>query len=177
MTPAADEPPDIETADITALIMDDHEYFRRQFARLDDARGPDELLAIWGPLAERLETHAEAEETVFYPYLLKRGNEGEDETDDAIRDHNKIRDGIADAARHEVGTDEWFAAVGRTRSENSEHLTEEEDEGLPDFRQHASHELRAQLAADWIRFYAEHPGGRGIDPSDRDPKAYLRENQ
>lgn len=173
----ADEAPDIRSADITALIMDDHEYFRRQFARLDDARTAPELLAVWGPLAERLETHAQAEETIFYPHLLKRGDDAEDETEDAIRDHNKIRDGIADAARQQVASDEWWAAVGRTRAENSEHLTEEEDEGLPDFRRHASHELRAQLAADWIRFYAEHPGGRGIDPTDRDPEAYLKANE
>jgi hypothetical protein len=171
-----DAAPDIRTADITALIMDDHEYFRRQFAVLDDARTQEELHAAWAPLAERLDTHAQAEETIFYPHLLKRGDDAEDETDDAIRDHNKIRDAVADAGQHPVGTDAWFAAVGRARKENSEHLAEEEDEGLPDFRRNASHELRAQLAARWIEFYADHPGGRGIDPSDRDPEQYLHDN-
>ena len=47
-------------ADITALIMDDHEWFRRQFALLDDASTPEQLTAIWQPLAQRLETHATA---------------------------------------------------------------------------------------------------------------------
>ena len=46
-------------ADITALIMDDHEWFRRQFALLDDASTPEQLSAIWQPLARRLETHAQ----------------------------------------------------------------------------------------------------------------------
>ncbi|MGH8859789.1 MAG: hemerythrin domain-containing protein, partial [Jatrophihabitantaceae bacterium] len=162
--------------EITALIMDDHEWFRRQFARLDDASGAEELAAVWAPLATRLETHAQAEETIFYPVLLKKGDEADDETDDAIRDHNKIRDAVADARRHKVGTDEWFAAVGRARAENTEHLGEEEDEGLPDFRRNASWEMRTRLGELWLRFYAQHPRGAGISTDDVDPQEYLEEN-
>ena len=172
----ADEP-DIAAADITSLIMDDHEWLRRAFARLDDASSPVELAAVWDPLARRLDTHAEAEETVFYPYLLKRGGQdAPDETDDAIRDHNKIRDAVAEAARHQIGSTEWAAAVAKARSENSEHLAEEEDEVLPDFRKHADQPVRTELAQRWLAFYAEHPHGEGIDPSDRDPDRYLAEN-
>ncbi|MDQ6936524.1 MAG: hemerythrin domain-containing protein [Actinomycetota bacterium] len=164
-------------SDITSLIMDDHEWFRRQFARLDDARAEADLAAIWEPLAARLDLHAEAEETIFYPRLLKRGEQDpQEETEDAIRDHNKIRDGVAEAARHDVGSPAWFEAVGETRTENSEHLAEEEDQGLPDFRKHASLELRAQLADEWLRFYADHPGGRGISGEDVDPEGYVKDH-
>ncbi|MGU3431916.1 hemerythrin domain-containing protein [Actinomycetes bacterium M1A6_2h] len=169
--------PDIATADITSLIMDDHEWFRRAFARLDDARTKEELAAVWGPLGERLDTHAQAEEEVFYPSLLKKGSDAaEAETDDAIGDHNKIRDAVAKAAECEVGSHEWYEAVGTARSENSEHLAEEEDEVLPDFRKNAPRELRAELAQRWIAFYAAHPGGKGIDTSDRDPEKYIEEH-
>ncbi|SNT10208.1 hemerythrin domain-containing protein [Rhodococcoides kyotonense] len=169
--------PDIGTADITSLIMDDHEWLRRAFARLDDARTKQELSDAWAPLAERLDTHAQAEEDVFYPSLLKKGSDdAEDETDDAIGDHNKIRDAVAKAATLEVGSHEWFEAVGTARTENSEHLAEEEDEVLPDFRKNAPVELRAELAQRWIEFYAQHPKGKGIDTSDRDPQEYIEEN-
>jgi Hemerythrin HHE cation binding domain len=163
--------------DITSLILGDHEYFRRQFAALDDADGPDELSAIWEPLATRLDTHAQAEETVFYPALLNKG--GEDaahEADDAVRDHNKIKDAVADARRLEVGSPQWYEAVGRARSENTEHLGEEEDEALPDFRKHASWELRTRLGQLWIEFYARHPDGSGIRTGDLDPDRYLDEH-
>ena len=163
--------------DITALIMDDHEWFRRQFAALDDAREPADLDAIWGPLAVRLDTHAEAEETIFYPRLLKKADEDGEETEDAIKDHNKIRDAVADAGRFETGSHDWFEAVGRARTENSEHLAEEEDEGLPDFRKHAGMELRLQLGSEWLRFYAAHQAGAGISGDDVDPETYLEENQ
>ena len=169
--------PDIAAADVTSLVMDDHEYLRRGFARLDDARTPDELAAAWAPLAERLETHAQCEEEVFYPALLKYGSgESEPETEDAIGDHNEIRDAVHKAATLEVGSDEWFEAVGQARSENSEHLSEEEDEVLPNFRKNAPRELRAELAQRWIAFYAAHPGGEGVDGSDHDPETYIREN-
>lgn len=162
--------------DITALIMDDHAAFRRGFARLDDAKTEEEMRAVWEPLALHLEIHAEAEETILYPHLLKRGEHAADETDDAIRDHNKIRDGIAEANRHEVGSDDWWTAVWDTRRENSEHLMEEEDQALPDFRRHATETTRAELGARWITFYGEHPSGQGLRFTDKDPEKYVKEH-
>jgi hypothetical protein len=163
--------------DITALILDDHHAFRVGFARLDDARGEQELRGVWEPLSLHLEIHAEAEERILYPHLLQAGDNAEDETDDAIRDHNKIRDGIAEANRHPVGSDEWWAGVWDTRRENSEHLAEEEDQALADFRRHASVDLRAELGAQWIVFYGEHPSGRGLEFRDKDPKTYIENNR
>jgi hypothetical protein len=162
--------------DITALILDDHAAFRRGFARLDDATTDDQLRAVWQPLALHLEIHAEAEERILYPHLLKAAQDAEEETEDAILDHNKIRDAIAKAAQHPIGSNEWWAAVWHARTENSEHLAEEEDEVLPDFRRHASMALRTELGAAWLTFYGEHPNGRGLPFADKDPARYIQEN-
>jgi hypothetical protein len=164
-------------ADIIELIYGDHDWFRRQFFALDDAGSTAELQAIWAPLATRLDTHAQAEETVFYPALLRRGAAGdpEDETEEAVRDHNKIRDAVRESRKHPVGTPKWFAAVGDARTENGEHLDEEEREAMPDFIKSASLQLRHELAMQWLRFYADHPEGRGIDDSDRDVEEYIEE--
>ncbi len=166
-------------ADIIELIYADHDWFRRQFFYLDEARTDEELAAAWEPLAIRLDTHAQAEETVFYPALLRKGGEAgdpEDETEDAIRDHNKIRDAVRESRKHRVGSEDWFAAVAHARAENGEHLEEEEREGMPDFIKSASAELRHELAMKWLRFYAAHPHGRGVDDSDRDAEEYIEEN-
>lgn len=164
--------------DITALILEDHHRFRVGFARLDDARTAEELSAIWRPLALHLDIHADAEEEILYPHLLTDagGDEAEEETDDAIRDHNKIRDGIEEANRHPVGSDEWWHGVWKARTENSEHLREEEDEVLPDFRKHASLDLRRELGARWLTFFGEHPEGQGLSFADKDPAEYIEEN-
>jgi hypothetical protein len=165
-------------ADVVDLIYEDHDWFRRRFFYLDEAKTVDELRAVWEPLARRLDTHAQIEEEVFYPALLKKGRAGdpEDETEDALRDHNKIRDAVRDTRQHQIGSDAWFEAVGRARTENGEHLDEEEREAIPDFLKSASKELRHELAMRWLKAYAAHPAGRGIDDADRDVEQYLDEN-
>ncbi|MCW2524144.1 MAG: cation-binding protein, partial [Frankiales bacterium] len=94
-------------ADITSLILNDHTWFRQQFARLDGllsqagASSPPAvgaLSSVWDPLAARLDVHAIAEEQIFYPQLLRKGENPEAETLDAIGDHNEIRDGVHAAA-------------------------------------------------------------------------------
>src|SRR5258708_3274810 len=118
-------------ADIIELVYADHDWFRRQFFRLDDAKSDDDLAAIWDALSTRLDVHAEAEEAVFYPAMLKHGGrddpgnpEGdpEDETEDAITDHNAIRDAVRQSRRHKAGSEKWFEAVINARKENGEHL-------------------------------------------------------
>jgi hypothetical protein len=162
--------------DVTALILADHETLRRQFATLDYARSDEALTAVWNGLARMLDVHADCEETVFYPSLLKHGDDAEDETDDAIDDHNKIREGVREAAKHRVGTKVWWDAVGTARTENSKHIAEEEREALPDFRKNAPEELREKLAIEWLNWRYEHDSGRGVDRSDKDPDEYIEEN-
>ncbi len=170
-------------SDIIDLIYADHDWLRRQFFRLDDATSHDELAAIWTTLSARLDAHADAEETVFYPALLKHGGgdddpgnpEGDprDETEDAITDHNAIRDAVRKSRRHEPGTAEWFEAVFTARKENGEHLDEEEREAMPDFIKSASLELRHALGMKWLQFYAERESIDGIDSRDKDADDYI----
>jgi len=167
--------------DITALILADHTWFREQFARLDylqarKSSGRDALQRVWRPLADKLDVHAYIEEQIFYPQLLQRGvDDPEGETLDAIGDHNDIRDGVQDANAAELGTDEWWAAVGRTRAANDDHMGEEEREGLADFRRHAPIGLREALGRQYREFMAEHPTTKGLRIVDRDPQAYVDE--
>ena len=166
-------------ADITMLILADHNWFREQFARLDDlqARTPvrsDALEKVWRPLADKLDVHAYFEEKIFDPQLLKRGvDDPEGETLDAIGDHNDIRDGVRDANGVAIGTDEWWAAVGRAREANDEHMGEEEREGLSDFRRHAPVGLREALGQQYREFMAQHPTTKGLRIVDRDPQTYV----
>lgn len=165
--------------DITELILDDHDWFRRQFAALDELRrstpvDSTALRDVWQPLADHLDVHAVAEEEIFYPQLLRRGGgEAEDETLDAIGDHNDIRDGVHAAARHPIGTDAWWEAVQTARDANDEHMSEEENEGLPDFRLHSAFGLRESLGRQFTAFMARHKGARGVDVADKDPETYV----
>ena len=165
--------------DITELILADHAWFREQFAALDYLQSAtpldvDAVERVWRPLATRLDLHAVAEERIFYPQLLRRGAEDpREETLDAIGDHNDIRDGVHDADVASVGSAEWWAAVGRARAANDEHMAEEEREGLSDFRRNAPAGLRESLGAQFRAFFAEHPTTAGVNVSGKDPRQYV----
>lgn len=141
-------------SDITALIMDDHDWQRRQFAELDDARDPAQCQAIWHLLARCLETHGRAEERIVYPHFLKRACIDGDEVRMAIELQRRIRTALAEAAAHDVASVPWHEAVQRARVLNSRHLIAEEDGALADFRKHAPTRLRARLGSEWQRFHA-----------------------
>ena len=166
--------------DITQLILDDHGEQRRLFAILEQIDDADRstLAATWSRLAAFLELHAACEEETFYPALIRVGLRSghatgvEDETLDAIKDHNEIRDAFTEVARYEVGTPAWRAAIARVNRANGNHMAEEEREGLTDFRLTASLGLRHDLAVQFIGFEArnyEH-----LQPTDRDPRNYVR---
>jgi hypothetical protein len=167
--------------DITQLILDDHHEQRRLFAILEqvDRADTEVLSALWSRLATFLELHAAAEEEIFYPALLQVGLAAhrtagvEGETLDAIHDHNDIRDAVAEVTRHQVGTDEWFAAVGAANLANSDHMAEEEREGLTDFRRLAGLQRRHQLAVAFAGFEARNFAG--VPAVDKDPATYVRE--
>ncbi len=153
--------------DITELILDDHREQRRLFAILEQIDRADTgvLSAIWDRLASFLELHAAAEEAIFYPSLLQVGLAAhrtagvEGETLDAIHDHNEIRDAVTEVARHQVGTDEWFGAVAAANLANSDHMAEEEHEGLTDFRRLAGLQRRHQLAVAFAAYEARNFAG------------------
>ena len=167
--------------DITQLILDDHHEQRRLFAILEqiDPADTGTLGVIWARLAAFLEVHAAAEEAIFYPELLRVGigtggaAGAEAETLDAIHDHNDIRDAIVAVAGHQVGSGEWYAAIGAVNVANGDHMAEEEREGLTDFRRHAGLQLRHALAVAFAAFEASHFAG--VPPVDKDPAAYVRE--
>lgn len=168
--------------DITQLILDEHAQQRSMFAQVDsiDPKDTEALTAIWGRLKNLLDSHAEAEERFFYPRLMKVGTGGNDadsaaeETEDAIEDHNDIRDTGEAVQEHEVGSKAWFDAVGECNKANSDHMAEEERQGLTDFRKHASLKERHDLAVQFATFEAQHLDG--VKVVDKDPEAYVEKH-
>ena len=166
--------------DITQLILDDHHEQRRLFAILEQVGRADTevLTALWSRLAAFLELHAAAEEEIFYPELLRVGTSArrtgqvEAETLDAIHDHNDIRDAVSAVAGHQVGSAEWYVAVTAANVANSDHMAEEEREGLTDFRHLASLQRRHDLGVMFAAFEARNWGG--VQPEDKDPAGYVR---
>jgi hypothetical protein len=169
--------------DITQLILDDHHEQRRRFAILEqiDPANTAALGDIWARLAVFLEVHAAAEEAIFYPELLALAvgpqplSSAEPETIDAIHDHNEIRDTIAAVTGHQVGSQDWRDAVAAVNLANSDHMAEEEREGLTDFRRRVSLTARHALAVEFAAFEARNFDG--VRPVDRDPETYVLQQE
>ena len=169
--------------DITLVIERQHAEQRRMFGTLeewprDDIEG---LAAVWGRLAILLENHAEAEERYFYPELLKLGTGGadarsaDDEVEDAVKDHNLIREAVRRACSLPVGSGAWWEAVVDANVQNSDHMAEEERQDLADFRQQASLELRHEIAIAFLRYEALHACDE-VAPVDKDPHEYVEQH-
>lgn len=167
--------------DITEIILDQHNQQRRLFAALqdfprDDVQG---LGALWHQLENFLLLHAEAEEETFYRDLAVIGTGGGDadgnseQIEDAIEDHNKLRDAIKRVRESSVGSDEWWTAVVDCDVENSRHMGEEERQDLADFRRQASLELRHATAVAFLRHVALHWEDEPKKITNRALKRYL----
>ena len=168
--------------DITEVILEQHHQQRRMFAVQDEMPRGDTagLGAVWARLEVCLEVHAEAEEKFFYPRLLKLGKGNPDgdvdeEVEDAVKDHNEIRDAVRKPHDHEVGTDEWWTAVWEARKANDDHMGEEEREDLLDFRHHAALQTRHDIAVQFLTYEAQHYAG--IPIRDKDPEQYIEEHR
>ncbi|MEI2774396.1 MAG: hemerythrin domain-containing protein [Tetrasphaera sp.] len=167
--------------DITTVILEEHAEQRRLFAMLQEIGDSDltALQAVWQRLRDLLEAHAEAEERVFYPELLKSGkgaadaDSAEDETEDAIEDHNDIRDAAAAVAAEDLGNAAWFDALAELDEANGDHMAEEERQGLADMRVNFSLQQRHDLAIAFMSFMNRHRDG--VTPVDKDPEAYVAE--
>lgn len=169
--------------DITEVILYDHHEQRRMFAMLEeiDAADQDALSAVWGRLRILLEVHAKAEELLFYPRLVKLQRDlieeesPQEETEDAIHDHNEIRDAIAGVDGHEVGSVDWLKAIAEVNEVNSDHMAEEERQGLTDVRRHLDRDERHRMAVAFLAFESRHAAA-GVTPHDEDPEEYVSEH-
>lgn len=170
--------------DICDEIQRQHDEQRHAFALLEqwpreDTQG---LAAMWRRLAILLENHAEAEERYFYPELLKLGTgagdapDVEEETEDAVHDHNQIRKAVRRVNRAKTGGTAWWTALTDCNVANSEHMAEEERQDLADFRQQASLELRHEIAIQFLRYEAL-KGATGEPPKDKDPETFVERNK
>ncbi|MCB0909232.1 MAG: hemerythrin domain-containing protein [Nocardioidaceae bacterium] len=166
--------------DVTELILHQHAEQRRMFAMLDEIPREDTetLGAVWKRLEILLETHAEAEELFVYPLLLRVGtgqadaDDVEDEVEDAVKDHNEIRDGIRRAAQEDVGSNAWWEAVVDCRVANSDHMAEEERQDLADFRRHTDLQARHDIAVRFLR-HESLRAAYGVTPGDKDPDEFI----
>ena len=170
--------------DVTEVILRDHEWFRRQFIALFDLvrrvcsrrggdRRPSGSPSRPGSTCTRRRRRRSSTRSCWPAARTtprtRRWTRSATTTTSGTGSH--------DAARHQVASEQWWAAVLATRKANDEHMAEEEREGIADFRQHAAPELRERLGRELEEYLDRHPTTAGVDTDDKDPRAVRRRDR
>jgi hypothetical protein len=146
-------------AEIIELILSDHErILRLQTALSDVARyyrhtgSAWALASIWDRLAALIEIHTEAEEEICYLAMFGTSAPGLEQMQEAIADHDDIREAFGEARLQPVGSAGWWRAVKAALSTWIEQIDREEQGVLADFARRAGRAQREKLARQWSAF-------------------------
>src|ERR1041385_5430912 len=81
------------TLRVTTILKKDHRVVSGLFWTLQQTTNPHIRKSIFSQIQNQIEMHAQAEEEIFYPAVRHlRISAAEQQTEDALREHQKIRD-------------------------------------------------------------------------------------
>ena len=113
--------------DVYKLLKEDHQKVKSIFEELEATteRAVKKRETLFETLKTELTVHAEAEETLFYPRVLKP-KETHDITLEALEEHKVVKTLLAELDADPKDTEEWSAKL-KVLKENVEHHVEEEE--------------------------------------------------
>jgi hypothetical protein len=112
--------------DAITLLKEDHRRVRDLFQEYTAATDPRTKRALAEEACLELGTHAQLEEQIFYPAVNEESEEGPALVQEAIQEHQQVKDLIA--ALRERGPDNHdFDAKFHALLQNVEHHVEEEE--------------------------------------------------
>ena len=112
--------------DAIAMLQEDHRRVRDLFQEYEAAMDPRTKRELAEEVCTELETHAQLEEQIFYPAVQEESQEGRALVQEAIQEHQQVKDLIA--ALRDMGPDtQAFNAKFRELMQNVEHHVEEEE--------------------------------------------------
>ena len=137
-----------DEGDAVDLIEEQHDEVRQLFDDLDEGE-----LGVTPDLLNALALHLSVEEALDYPTLL--GGALVELARESIIEHVGVKRLIADLVDAPLADDAWWAGVRVLRRLTEEHMTREEDEGLPLLRRELDRERSRALRREMIAFIAE----------------------
>ncbi len=151
------------------LVLGEHEVVRRSFTQIEALKDPAQLAERWQKLADGLEVHASAEETIFYPELLQGVDHAQDDTEHAGHDHNQIRDAVRGVDSHPVGAASGGGVPAGARGDRRPPRGGG-TEMLPPFRDGIGADKRNELGLRWLEFHEQHDRANGLSGQTKTPR-------
>jgi hemerythrin-like domain-containing protein len=115
--------------DAIAMLKEDHRRVRDLFQEYEAATDPRTKRELAEEACTELETHAQLEEQIFYPAVNEETEDGQELVQEAIQEHQTVKDLIA--ALREMGPDnKEFDAKFHELIHKVEHHVEEEESAM-----------------------------------------------
>jgi hemerythrin-like domain-containing protein len=136
--------------DAIDFIIEDHERFRDALGRYEelDDDATDDKRTLVDELIADCTRHGSMEEHAFYPFVLDRVPDVEEDIREEIEEHHVLELIMRELAEHPADDPQFDAKVEVFAENLLHHLEEEEEELFPVLRQHLSSETLEALTDD-----------------------------
>jgi Hemerythrin HHE cation binding domain len=148
-------------ADIIDLVLADHDRIRRLMGALDNAARYGELggagwvvAQAWHRLAGLLDVHTAAEAEIWYPAVSRMELPAGAGLREAVAGHDRLRAGLQQVSRLDIGSRAWWSAVTVLLRECSGHLDDFESRAASDLSGQLTPSARSTLGDQWDSFVA-----------------------
>jgi hypothetical protein len=120
--------PEAKSRDAIALLKDDHRKVEDLFKDFESARGDGRKERLATEICLELSVHAAIEEEIFYPAC--EGKVDEELLKESYVEHDAAKLMIAEIAKGEGESDEFFDSKVKVLQEEIEHHVEEEEKRM-----------------------------------------------
>jgi hemerythrin-like domain-containing protein len=120
-----------QPADAIAMLKADHQRVKDLFAQYEAADNVATKRTLADQVFRELDTHAQLEETVFYPTVNEETDEGPGLVKESLSEHETVKTLIQELRSMALDTDEFDAKFQELIRNVEHHVEEEESEMFP----------------------------------------------
>jgi len=115
----------------TQMIRQDHKKVEGLFKKFEQTQGSQAKRRLAENAMAELEVHAALEEEIFYPAVKKEVDDGSSMVQEAIEEHQTVKQLISELKRMEEADEEFESQFSQLMQNVQHHVEEEENEMLP----------------------------------------------
>ena len=137
--------------DAIEILQADHRRVEGLFEQIQDTEEPDARKALLDTLVGELSGHSALEEQFVYPLLKEIAPTGEAMIDASLSEHQSVKELLLRLDKMAGDDQDLVATLQTLEGEVREHVMEEEQDALPQLRQHLDQDSLDELGVELER--------------------------
>ena len=126
-----EQPVDDQPVDAIAMLKEDHQRVKDLFAQYEGTSNPEAKWTLAEEIFVELETHAQLEETIFYPSVNDVAEMGRELVKESLHEHTMVKQLIQELRQMGPQHQEFDAKFHELMHDVEHHVAEEEAEMFP----------------------------------------------